>query len=97
MQISNLEKDNELIGSVAQVVDGYVFPNKFEEAFKNKLTHNIPYITGFNANEGTTLVPLIFPEKDFELLFKDETWLDELWKILMEAMKERFLMLLSHT
>lgn len=85
MQISNLEKDNELIGNVAQVVDGYVFPNEFEEAFKNKSTHNIPYITGFNANEGTTLVPLIFPEKDFELLFKDETWLDEFWKILMEG------------
>ena len=87
MQISDVEKDAELISGVNQVIDGYVFPYRFEEAFKNKTTHPVPYITGFNANEGTTLVPLIFPEDIFEEIFDPDNWLKEFWEILMEGYK----------
>ena len=85
IQISDPEKDANLISNVTQIVDGYVFPYMFNEAFRNGTTHNVPYITGFNANEGTTLVPLIFPEPIFEASFSGEDWLDEFWKILLDG------------
>jgi para-nitrobenzyl esterase len=85
IQISDSEKDANLISNVAQVVDGYVFPYMFNEAYRNSSTHNVPYITGFNANEGTTLVPLIFPEPIFEASFSGEDWLDEFWEILLDG------------
>ena len=85
IQISDTEKDANLISNVTQIVDGYVFPYMFNEAYRNKSTHNVPYITGFNANEGTTLVPLIFPEPVFNASFSDEDWLDEFWEILLDG------------
>ena len=85
MQISDPEKDANLISNVTQIVDGYVFPYMFNEAYRNESTHNVPYITGFNANEGTTLVPLIFPEPVFEASFSEEDWLDEFWEILLDG------------
>ena len=89
IQISDPEKDANLISNVTQTVDGYVFPHMFNEAYRNKSTHNVPYITGFNANEGTTLVPLIFPERIFEKSFSKEDWLDEFWKILLDGFSGR--------
>ena len=89
IQISDPEKDANLISNVTQIVDGYVFPHMFNEAYRNKSTHNVPYITGFNANEGTTLVPLIFPERIFEKSFSKEDWLDEFWKILLDGFSGR--------
>ena len=50
MQLSDPFKDQELIGNMAQVSDGYYFPYSFHEAYRNGTTHNVPYITGFNAN-----------------------------------------------
>ena len=85
IQIPDSEKDANLIGNVTQIVDGYVFPYRFNEAYRNESTHNVPYITGFNANEGTTLVPLIFPEPVFEDLFSEEDWLEEFWEILLDG------------
>ena len=85
IQISDPEKDANLISNVTQIVDGYVFPFMFNEAYRNKSTHDVPYITGFNANEGTTLVPLIFPEPVFEASFSEEGWLDEFWEILLDG------------
>ena len=89
IQISDPEKDASLISNVTQIVDGYVFPYMFNEAYRNKSTHNVPYITGFNANEGTTLVPLIFPEPTFEASFGEEGWLDEFWEILLDGFPGR--------
>ena len=89
IQISDPEKDANLISNVTQTVDGYVFPHMFSEAYRNKSTHNVPYITGFNANEGTTLVPLIFPERIFKKSFSKEDWLDEFWKILLDGFSGR--------
>lgn len=85
IQISDSEKDAELISSVTQIIDGYVFPYRFNEAYRNGSTHDVPYITGFNANEGTTLVPLIFPEPVFKTSFNQEDWLGEFWEILMDG------------
>ena len=85
IQISDPEKDANLISNVTQIVDGHVFPFMFHEAYRNASTHNVPYITGFNANEGTTLVPLIFPRPVFEASFNEENWLDEFWQILLEG------------
>ena len=85
IQISDSEKDAELISSVTQIIDGYVFPYRFNEAYRNGSTHDVPYITGFNANEGTTLVPLIFPETVFKTSFNQEDWLGEFWEILMDG------------
>ena len=85
IQISDSERDAELISSVTQIIDGYVFPYRFNEAYRNGSTHDVPYITGFNANEGTTLVPLIFPEPVFKTSFNQEDWLGEFWEILMDG------------
>ncbi len=85
IQISNPEKDAELISNVTQNVDGYVFPFRFHDAYRNGFSHNVPYITGFNANEGTTLVPLIFPEPIFKESFSKENWLKEFWEILLDG------------
>jgi len=85
IQISDSERDAELISSVTQIIDGYVFPYRFNEAYRNGSTHDVPYITGFNANEGTTLVPLIFPEPIFKTSFNQEDWLGEFWEILMDG------------
>ena len=85
IQISDPEKDANLISNVTQIIDGHVFPLMFHEAYRNASTHNVPYITGFNANEGTTLVPLIFPKPIFEASFNEENWLDEFWQILLEG------------
>ena len=42
----------------------------------------MPYITGFNANEGTSLTPLIFPKEIFEKQFGEDAWLEEFWAIM---------------
>jgi para-nitrobenzyl esterase len=80
MQLSDPFKDQELIGNMAQVSDGYYFPYSFHEAYRNGTTHNVPYITGFNANEGTSLFPLIFPKKIFDQTISSEDWLSDFWQ-----------------
>ena len=80
VQLSDSIKDQELIGNMAQVSDGYYFPYSFHEAYRNGTTHNVPYITGFNANEGTSLFPLIFPEEIFNKTISSEDWLDDFWQ-----------------
>ena len=80
MQLSDPFKDQELIGNMAQVSDGYYFPYSFHEAYRNGTTHNVPYITGFNANEGTSLFPLIFPKKIFDQTISSEDWLGDFWQ-----------------
>ena len=82
IQLDDPIKDAELISGFAQVVDGFIFPYKFHSAFKNKKTHDVPYITGFNANEGTSLTPLIFPKEIFEKQFGEDAWLEEFWVIM---------------
>ena len=80
MQLSDPFKDQELIGNMAQVSDGYYFPYSFHEAYRNGTTHNVPYITGFNANEGTSLFPLIFPKKIFDQTISSEDLLSDFWQ-----------------
>ena len=80
VQLSDPVKDQELIGSMAQVVDGFFFPERFHEAYRNGTTHNIPYITGFNANEGTSLFPLFTPKEIFNETIASEDWLNKFWQ-----------------
>ena len=80
VQLSDPLKDAELIGNMAQIADGYIFPYEFHEAYKNGSTHDVPYITGFNANEGTSLFPLIFSEEVFKEISISDDWLNELWQ-----------------
>ncbi len=80
IQLSDPIKDSQLISSVTQNIDGYVFPNHFHIAFKEALTHRVPYITGFNANEGSSLFPLIMPKSMFETTFPDSNWLERFWE-----------------
>ena len=80
VQLSDPLKDAELIGNMAQIADGYIFPYEFHEAYKNGSTHDVPYITGFNANEGTSLFPLIFSEEVFKEISISDDWLNGLWQ-----------------
>ena len=80
VQLSDPIKDQELIGSMAQVVDGFFFPERFHDAYRNGTTHNIPYITGFNANEGTSLFPLFTPKEIFNQTISSDDWLNEFWQ-----------------
>ena len=65
---------------MAQVVDGFFFPERFHDAYRNGTTHNIPYITGFNANEGTSLFPLFTPKEIFNQTISSDDWLNEFWQ-----------------
>lgn len=58
--------DNSLMANIStQIVDGYVFPSSSLDSYKDGNNHSIPYLIGFNADEGTSLLPLIINKEMF--------------------------------
>ena len=59
VSIDDFQLDQDLIMMTNQIVDGYVFPESIKDAFINKNVHDLPFMVGFNGDEGTSLFPLI--------------------------------------
>ena len=77
VSIDDFQLDQDLIMMTNQIVDGYVFPESIKDAFINKNVHNLPFMVGFNGDEGTSLFPLIIDQNTFNLF--GEFWPESLW------------------
>ena len=77
VSIDDFQLDQDLIMMTNQIVDGYVFPESIKDAFINKNIHDLPFMVGFNGDEGTSLFPLILDPKTFNLF--GEFWPESLW------------------
>ncbi len=77
VSIDDFQLDQDLIMMTNQIVDGYVFPESIKDAFINKNVHDLPFMVGFNGDEGTSLFPLILDRKTFNLF--GEFWPESLW------------------
>ena len=77
VSIDDFQLDQDLIMMTNQIVDGYVFPESIKDAFINKNVHDLPFMVGFNGDEGTSLFPLIIDQKTFNLF--GEFWPESLW------------------
>tara|TARA_S200000501_G_scaffold100093_1_gene93531 strand:- start:3721 stop:5445 length:1725 start_codon:yes stop_codon:yes gene_type:complete len=77
VSIDEFQLDQDLIMLTNQIVDGYVFPESIKDAFLNKNVHDLPFMVGFNGDEGTSLFPLIIDQKTFNLF--GEFWPESLW------------------
>ena len=77
VSIDDFQLDQDLIMMTNQIVDGYVFPESIKDAFINKNVHDLPFMIGFNGDEGTSLFPLILDKKTFNLF--GEFWPESLW------------------
>jgi len=64
VEINDPMLDNAIMANISgQIVDGYVFPTNSLQSFKTGKNHKVPYLIGFNANEGTSLLPLIIEKQ----------------------------------
>ena len=77
VSIDDFQLDQDLIMMTNQIVDGYVFPESIKDAFINQNVHDLPFMVGFNGDEGTSLFPLIIDPKTFSLF--GEFWPESLW------------------
>ena len=77
VSIDDFQLDQDLIMMTNQIVDGYVFPESIKDAFINQNVHDLPFMVGFNGDEGTSLFPLILDPKTFSLF--GEFWPESLW------------------
>ena len=73
--------DNAIMANISgQIVDGYVFPTNSLQSFKTGKNHKVPYLIGFNANEGTSLLPLIIDKQMFS--YFGEIWPAVIWSFI---------------
>ncbi len=77
VSIDDFQLDQDLIMMTNQIVDGYVFSESIKDAFINQNVHDLPFMVGFNGDEGTSLFPLIIDPKTFSLF--GEFWPESLW------------------
>ena len=73
--------DNAIMANISgQIVDGYVFPTNSLQSFKIGKNHKVPYLIGFNANEATSLLPLIIDKQMFS--YFGEIWPAVIWSFI---------------
>ena len=81
VEIDDPMLDNTIMANISgQIVDGYVFPENSLKSFKTGKNHKVPYLIGFNANEGTSLLPLIINKQMFS--FFGDSWPMVIWSFI---------------
>ena len=84
VEIDDPMLDNAIMANISgQIVDGYVFPENSLKAFKSGNNHKVPYLLGFNANEGTSLLPLIIDKQMFS--YFGDFWPVAIWSFIDPA------------
>ena len=81
VEIKDPMLDNAIMANISgQIVDGYVYPTNSLQSFKTGKNHKVPYLIGFNANEGTSLLPLIIDKQMFS--YFGDIWPAVIWSFI---------------
>lgn len=91
LTVGELENDafNELDIEISSAwhpnVDGWVFNNSVLETSRAGNSHNVPLLIGFNADEGSSLIPLFYTREAHK---EDKDWIKSSWDLVFPGYNE---------